>query len=69
VTVNEILPDVFPESFPALSALWTTETSSEKIIRKKFRKNLEDNQKSPYLCSRFPNETEAMNKAIFDEFT
>ena len=43
--------------------------SLEKKLRKKFRKNLEVNQKSPYLCSRFPNETEATEEAIFDEFT
>ena len=34
-----------------------------KKNRKNFRKNLEDNQKSPYLCSRFPAEPGSRKKS------
>jgi len=59
----------FGGGFPLLPALPVRVSPLKKKLRKKFRKNLEVNQKSPYLCSRFPGETEATEEAIFDEFT
>ena len=32
--------------------------ASENFFKKKFSENLEDIRKTPYLCIRFPNETE-----------
>ena len=40
---------------------------SKKKLRKKFRKNLEDMRKTPYLCNRFPEKRKRHKRAIFDE--
>ena len=42
---------------------WTSKPSFEKKLRKKFRKNLEDIRKTPYLCNRFPIKTEGIKKS------
>ena len=39
----------------------------KKKLRKKFRKNLEDMRKTPYLCNRFPEKRKRHKRAIFDE--
>ena len=39
----------------------------EKTFEKKFRKNLEDIRKTPYLCNRFPIKRRASRRAIFEE--
>ena len=46
-------------------AFWkgTPELRSEKKLRKKFRKNLEDMPKTPYLCNRFPLKRKASRKS------
>ena len=36
---------------------------ASKKLRKKFRKNLEDMRKTPYLCNRFPIKTEGIKKS------
>ena len=40
---------------------------ASKKLRKKFRKNLEDIRKTPYLCNRFPIKRRASRRAIFEE--
>ena len=39
----------------------------KKNFEKKFRKNLEDMLKTPYLCNRFPENGSVTRRAIFDE--
>ena len=41
--------------------------ASKKNFEKKFRKNLEDIRKTPYLCNRFPIKRRASRRAIFEE--
>ena len=41
--------------------------ASRKKLRKKFRKNLEDKRKTPYLCNRFPIKRRVSRRAIFEE--
>ena len=41
----------------------TPRSSAPKKLRKKFRKNLEDMPKTPYLCNRFPLKRKASRKS------